>query len=70
MIFISDSWLTDLDLEIILDRFDVSDAFSHVFYFFFFLQILSMLLERFTNPDLLNRHKQVHITFDFALIWL
>lgn len=72
MIFISDSWLTDLDLEIILVRFDVSDAFSHVFYIFFFLflQILSMLLERFTNPDLLNRHKQVHITFDFALIWL
>lgn len=36
MIFISDSWLTDLDLEIILDRFDVSDAFSHVSYFFLF----------------------------------
>lgn len=34
----------------------------------FFLQILSLLLERFTNPDLLNRHKQVlHFRIDLVL---
>lgn len=27
---------------------------------FLILQILSLLLERFTNPDTLNRHKQVN----------